>query len=135
MALLIFSRRTNNPHAVTAPLESHDLVIPHLHLEDRSKENDFPSLDDEANDLLDGSPLLDSVLGPEHVPMEAGKLEIFEPLSELLGVKTLALRLGPSKHEVIGSSRTCWGHSGAHRVLRKTLSLGAKWRKIRATGG
>jgi hypothetical protein len=81
------------------------------------------SLDDNANDFLLGSPLLDCGLGPKHVPMEAGKMEIFEPFSELLGVKTLALRLGPSKHEAIGRSRTCWAESGAHRVLWKNLSF------------
>ena len=37
---LDYSRRTNNPHAVTALLKSRDLAIPQLDLEDRSEESD-----------------------------------------------------------------------------------------------
>ena len=81
------------------------------------------SLDDNANDFLLGSPLLDCGLGPKHPPTEVGKMEPFEPFSELRGVKTLALRLGTSKHGMIGRSRTCWAQSGAHCVLWKNLSF------------
>lgn len=81
------------------------------------------SLDDNANDFLLRPPLHDCGLGPEHAPTEVGKMEPFEPFSELRGVKTLALRLGTSKHGVIGRSRTCWAYSGAHRVLWKNLSF------------
>jgi hypothetical protein len=111
-------------------LKSRDLAIPQPHLEDRSEETDASLLDDNTTDFLLGSPLLDCGLGPEHVPTELGKLEILEPFSELLGVKTLALRLRPSTHEVIGRSRTCWAHSGAYRVQWKLVFLGASSAKF-----